>query len=102
MKFPSEKELSKIRKKLSKSEGSLILSKTATPLEKFRYEICRQFVIYQRENNLKSKELAEILEIDDSIMSKILHYRNERFSTDKLIHLLAKIYPKHHLVLKVS
>lgn len=50
----------------------------------------------------KRKEVAEILKVDDSVMSKILRYRNERFTTDKLLHLLAKIYPKHDLVLKVS
>ena len=102
MKFPSEKELSRIRKKLEKSQGSLALSSNATSLEKFRYEICRQFVIYQREHELKCKELAKIVGVDESIMSKILRYRHERFTTDKLIQLLSKIYPRHHLILKVS
>lgn len=102
MKFPNEKELSKIRKKLEKAEGSLALSPNATPLEKLRYEICRQFVIYQREHNLKAKELAKIVGVDESLMSKILRYRHQRFSTDKLVELLSKIYPKHHLVLKIS
>lgn len=102
MKFPNEKQLAKARKKLEKSEGSLALSPKATPLEKFRHEICRQFVIYQREHELKCKELAKIVGVDESVMSKVLRYRNERFTTDKLIHMLSKIYPKHHLVLKVS
>lgn len=35
MKFPSEKELAKMRKKLEKSEGSVVLSSKASPLEKF-------------------------------------------------------------------
>lgn len=102
MKFPSEKELTKIRKNLKKSEGSLMLSPRASALDKFRYEICRQFVIYQREHDLKSKELAKIIGVDESIMSKVLHYRNERFTTDKLIQMLARIYPRHHFILKVS
>jgi predicted XRE-type DNA-binding protein len=102
MKFPSEKELQKIRKKLDKSEGSLVLSPNATPIEKLRYEICRQFVVYQRDHNLKCKELAKLVGVDESLMSKILRYRHDRFSTDKLIEMLSKIHPKHHLVLKVS
>ncbi len=102
MKFPSEKQLSKMRKKLDKTEGSLVLSPKATPLEKFRYEICRQFVIYQREHNLKCKELARIVGVDESVMSKVLRYRNERFTTDKLIQMLSKIHPRHNLELKVS
>ena len=102
MKFPSERELAKVRKKLEKVEGSLLLAPNATPLEKLRYEICRQFVIYAREHDLKSKELAKIVGVDESLMSKVLRYRHERFSTDKLVEMLAKIYPKHHLLLKVS
>lgn len=102
MSFPSEKELAKMRKKLEKMEGSLVLSAGATPLEKLRYEICKHFVIYLREHNLKIKELAKIVGVDESIMSKILNYRHQRFSTDKLVEYLAKIHPKHHLLLKVS
>jgi predicted XRE-type DNA-binding protein len=102
MSFPSEKELAKMRNKLEKSEGSLLLSPKATSLEKLRYEICRQFVIYQRDHQLKCKELAKRVGVDESIMSKVLRYRHDRFSTDKLIEMLSKIYPKHHLVLKVS
>lgn len=102
MKFPSEAELAKVRKKLEKAEGSVILSSKATPLEKFRYEICKQFVIYKRENNLKTKELAKLIGVDESVMSKVLRYRNDRFSTDKLIEMLSVIYPKHHLVLKIA
>ncbi len=72
MKFPNQKQLAKVRKKLEKSEGSLVLSPTSTPLEKFRYNICRQFVIYQREHELKCKDLAKIVGVDESIMSKVL------------------------------
>jgi predicted XRE-type DNA-binding protein len=102
MAFPSEKELKKMRKILEKSEGSLTLSPNATPLEKLRYEICKQFVIYLHEHNLKIKELAKIVGVDESIMGKVLRYRHQRFSTDKLVEMLSKIHPKHHLALKVS
>lgn len=102
MKFPSEKELAKMRKKLEKAEGSLMLSAKASPIEKLRYEICRQFVIYQREHDLTCKDLAKLIGVDESLMSKILRYRHDRFSTDKLVEMLSKIHPKHHLVLKVS
>ncbi len=102
MAFPSKKELTKMRKKLDKAEGSLMLSRNATPLEKLRYEICKQFVIYAREHDLKSKELAKLVGVDESLMSKVLRYRHHRFSTDKLVEMLTKIHPKHHLLLRVS
>lgn len=102
MKFPNEKDLSKIRKKLEKMEGSYVLSSNASPLEKLRYDICKQFVIYKRENSLTNRELSQILEIDESLTSKILKYRMDRFTTDKLVELLSRIYPTHKLILKVS
>ncbi len=102
MKFPTEKELKTIRKKLSTKQGSLVLSKNASPIEKLRFDICKQFVIYKREHNLKSKELAKIVGVDTSIISKVLKYRNDRFSTDKLIEMLSKIYPNHDLLLKIA
>jgi predicted XRE-type DNA-binding protein len=102
MKFPTEKELEKNRKKLEKTEGSLVLSPNASPIEKLRYEICRHFVVYKREHDLSCKDLAKLIGVDESLMSKILRYRHDRFSTDKLIDMFAKIYPKHHLALKVS
>ena len=102
MKFPSEKELSRIRKKLEKVEGSLLLPLNATPLEILRFNICKQFVIYQREHGLKCKELAKVVGVDESQMSKVLRYRHNRFTTDKLVQMLAKIHPKHNLILKVS
>ena len=102
MKFPDKKELEKIRKKLEKAEGSLLLSPNATPIENLRYEICRQFVIYKREHDLMCKDLAKLVGVDESLMSKILRYRHDRFSTDKLVEMLSKIHPKHSLVLKVS
>jgi predicted XRE-type DNA-binding protein len=102
MRFPNKKELNKVRKKLEKSDGSLVLSPNATPIEKLRYDICRQFVVYKREHDLSCKDLAKIVDVDESIMSKVLRYRNERFSTDKLIEMLTAIYPRHYLILKVS
>ncbi|MES2770207.1 MAG: transcriptional regulator [Bdellovibrionota bacterium] len=102
MKFPSEKKLKKIRKILEKAEGSLGLPPNATPIEKLRYDICKQFVVYKREHNLTSREFAKVLDIDESLLGKILRYRNERFTTDKLVQLLSKIHPKHSLILKVS
>ena len=102
MSFPSEKELKRIRILSEKWEGSLGLAPNATPLEKFRYEICAQFAIYLRVHKMKSKELAKIVGVDESIMSKVLRYRNDRFTTDKLIEMLSKIHPNHKLILKVS
>jgi len=93
MAFPNEKKLAVIRKKLEKAEGTLMLSEKATPLEKFRWDLCQKFVRYKRENDLTLEEIAEPLRIDKGKVSKILRHRIDEFSTDRLIGYLQILYP---------
>ena len=102
MKFPSEKELKKIRKVLNKATGSTILPKDASATERLKYDICKKFVIYKQEHNLNNRELSKIIEIDETLVSRILKYQIHRFTTDKLIQYLSKIHTKVVLTLKVS
>ncbi len=92
-KFPNSTEIEEINKKLEKVEGTKALSKNATPLEKFRFELQQKFVIYKIKQKCSQKDLAEKLEIDEAKMSKILNHRLEEFSTDRLITLYQKIDP---------
>ena len=100
MNWPSKKEIERISKLAEKKQGTLLLSPTATPLEKLRWDICQQFLKYKMDNDLNQKELAIELEIDEAKVSKILHHRIKEFSTDRLIKLCCKIDPS--LSLKVS
>lgn len=97
MGFPSESELKKVRKKLEKAEGTLMLGPNATPLEKFRWDICQKFVIYKQKHKLTVEQLADALGTDKAKVSKILRHRIESFSTDRLLTLLQIIYPKTEL-----
>lgn len=91
--FPNSEELKKISKSLENIQGTKSLSKNATPLERFRFEIQQRFVMYKLKNNFTQKELAKILEIDEAKVSKILNHRLDEFSTDRLITLYQKIDP---------
>lgn len=102
MKFPNEKALARMRKKLEKAQGTVMLPENPTPSEQLRWDICQLFIKYANSNDLKNIELAKKLEIHESEVSKILHHRIERFSTDKLLDLLSKIYPKHKILLKAA
>ncbi len=97
MGFPSESELKKIRKKLEKAEGTLMLPPNATALEKFRWDICQKFVVYKQKHKLSLEEMADVLGTDKAKVSKILRHRIESFSTDRLVNLLQIIYPKTEL-----
>ncbi len=93
MGFPDKKELERALKKLEKAEGTLALKPDASPLEKFRFDLCQKFLKYKKANNLNQKELAQALSIDEPKMSKILHHRIDEFSTDRLIELYSRLEP---------
>jgi predicted XRE-type DNA-binding protein len=74
-----------------------MLSPNATPLERFRWDICQKFVVYKQKHDLTVEELAKALGTDKAKVSKILRHRIESFSTDRLLTLLQIIYPETKL-----
>jgi predicted XRE-type DNA-binding protein len=101
-KFPSEKELKEARKALSKGIATRPLPKDASPVEQIKFKICEQFVQYKNAHRLTQRELAEKIEIDEALMSKILHYIIDDFTTDRLLRYLAVLYPKVQLEIKTE
>ena len=93
-KFPKEKDLKEIRKKLDAAPASRPLAKNASAIEKVKHSICEKFVIYYNESQLTQRALAEKIGIDEALMSKILHYNIDEFTTDRLIKYLSKLYPR--------
>jgi len=99
-KFPSDKELERVRKKLDNSIASKLLPKNANKVDTLKYKLCEKFVIYKNENKITQRVLAQRIGIDESLVSKITHYHFEEFTVDRLMNCLAKIYPE--FVLEVS
>ncbi|MCM0606979.1 MAG: XRE family transcriptional regulator [Xanthomonadaceae bacterium] len=97
MGFPSKKELSKIRAKLSKKPGFLMLSPDADELARFRFQICQDLLKYSQQHELSAVAMAKFLGITKADMSRIFNHRITRFSTDKLIRLYSKINPDYRL-----
>ena len=99
MTFPSKKELERIRKEAEKWEGSLIPGPDASPLEKFRYQICQALLKHKMTHNLKNVEMARTLNVPEADLSRIFRYRIDGISTDRLLGLLEKINPQHDIQL---
>ncbi|MCM0604604.1 MAG: XRE family transcriptional regulator [Xanthomonadaceae bacterium] len=97
MAFPKESELNKIRKKLEKAEGTLMMPENPTTLEKFRWDLCQKFVKYKHDHDLTLEQMGKIMGIDKGKVSKILRHRIEDFSTDRLIVYLEALYPETKL-----
>lgn len=94
MGFPNKKQLDRVRAKLAQVEGTLMIAVDATPLERFRWDICQKFIQFKAENQISQEDLAESLGVDKAKVSKILHHRIEEFSTDRLIKLYQKLNPQ--------
>lgn len=92
--WPSEKDWKEIEKKISKKPPSKMLSSNASPVERTKHELCAHFIKYRIHEDISQREFAQRLGVTDSRVSEILHYHHERFTIDKLLELLAKVYPE--------
>lgn len=92
-KWPTRKELDLVLTELEGAEGTLHLNEDASPLDHFRWELCQRLIAYMRINKLKQKELAKTLGLDEPEMSRILHHRIDKVSTDKLARMIQQLDP---------
>jgi len=97
MAFPNEKELKKVRRKLDRAQGFLMLDPDADELARLRFEICQELLKYAQEREISAVQMAKLLGITKADMSRIFNHRIDRFSTDKLIRLYAKMKPDYKL-----
>ena len=96
-KWPSRKDIDAFLKYVEENEdaGSLHFNReTATPLDHFRWEICQQILKYKQDNDITQRELSSTLNMDESEISRVLHHRIEKVSTDKLAGMIQKLNPK--------
>jgi len=92
--FGKEKEIKEVLRKLTNPnyQGSnLALPEDATIIEKFKYEICQSIAHYKLKNKLELKEMADLLSLDKSSMSKLLRCHIELFALDSLITYAEKL-----------
>lgn len=100
--FPSEKQLKKIRKELSKGMASKPLAENASPVDKIKHSICKQIVIYMNEHKLTQRALAEQLDESEALVSKVVHYHFEEFTIDRLIKFFARLHPDANIKIEVA
>jgi predicted XRE-type DNA-binding protein len=91
--WPDERELSEIRERLSSVEGSTVLGPDASLTDRIKQNLCSKIVEYHLKNKVTQKELADKLGVDEPEMSRILHYKIDRYSIDRLVGYLEALYP---------
>ncbi|MEQ1664050.1 MAG: XRE family transcriptional regulator [Bdellovibrionales bacterium] len=101
-KFPSENQLKKARKELSKGMASKPLSENASPVDRIKHLICQKIVIYMNEHKLSQRALAERIDESEALISKVVHYHFEEFTIDRLVKFLARLQPNSELKIEVA
>lgn len=97
--FLSQAELAEARKLTRKSRGSHGLPANATSVEKSKYELCKQMIIYMQKHDISQRELAKKLGVSESRVSEIVHYNIRKITIDKLVELHERL--KQSVVIKV-
>ena len=95
-KWPKKEDIDKVMKKLDdESSWSRGPGMAETLVDRIKYDICAEFIVYKREHDLNQRELAQRLEIGEALVSKILRYQYDEFTIDRLIRYLEKLGIKY-------
>ena len=91
--FPSDEELKRMRKKLGRAKGSYVLPPDSSSVDRAKYEICRQVLLYMRDHSLSQRELAARMKIAETRVSEVVHYHIWKFTLDRLLGYLEILRP---------
>ncbi len=94
--YPEEKDLRDMLKNLSSDDviGSTVIPKNASEGDKIKYKLCGKILEYKLANNMTQKELAEKIGLDEPETSRVLHYKIERYSIERLLGYAMALNPK--------
>ena len=81
--------------------GSWHLPENATPLEKSKYEVCREILVYQRKKKISDEKLAKQMELTLAETEDILYYRIVHFTLDRLLTYANKLFKSEPLMLGI-
>jgi len=96
-----DKEFEKYLNQLSDPNyqgGSWALPENASVEDKFKYEICREILLYQRKNQKTDEELAQKIELTLTETQDILYYRITKLRTTQLITCTNKLNERNQMV----
>jgi predicted XRE-type DNA-binding protein len=92
--WPSPETWKKMDKILAKAKGSRGLPPKATLLDRFKWDLCGEFVRYCVEHDISQRELAKKIHVSESRISEIVHYHIDKLTLDRLTKYLDKLKPK--------
>jgi predicted XRE-type DNA-binding protein len=87
MSYPDKERIFKVLDKIKsgKIKSTEIISNSASPIEKMKFNICQQILKFKREKNYSNLELAEIIGVGPAVVSRILYCQISKFKVDSLL-----------------
>ncbi len=87
MSYPDQNRIFKVLDKLKtgKIKPTELISDSASPIEKMKFNICQCILLFKREYNYTNLELAEILGVGPAVVSRIIHCQISKFKIDSLL-----------------
>ena len=74
-----------------KHVGSISPTANMSHIEKMKYSIVRDLVIFKKMSGFSQTEMGKLIGVNKSRITEILHYRISKFSLDTLIQYLFKL-----------
>lgn len=96
-KWPSDERIKEILDIAEKADAARSLPKSADAIDKLKYKLCREILIYKSSNKLTLENLSIELEVGKTDVSKIINYHIDRYTIDKLYRLTRKLIPNFKL-----
>ena len=94
-KWPKPKDIEAVTREGGGDDWSRGPGMAETVADRIKYDVCAEFIVYKRENNLNQRELAQKLEISEALVSKILRYQFTEFTIDRLLRYAEKLGIKY-------
>ena len=92
-KFPEEKELRKMRALASKATGTRVLPPNSSALDRAKWEVCKQLILFMQKKKLSQRQLALMIGVPESRISEISHYKLSKLTLDRLVNYYERIKP---------
>jgi len=73
------------------------LSLNATPLEKSKYDICQDILLYTQENNISDQDLKKKLDVKQIELDYLVYCHVDKFTLDQLVNYASKLFAHFRL-----
>ena len=92
-KWPKQEDIKAVLKRLDENPDLYfrVISDDASFVDRIKRDICAELIIYKREHHLNQRELSQKLEISEALVSKLLRYRFDEFTIDRLVRYLESL-----------